>query len=464
MISPIRKILFVLIVITLIQAIPGFAADWPMWRYDAGRTADSPEQLPDNLNLLWAREYSERVTVWDDPLNQDLMAYDRLFEPVVAGKRMFLGFNDSDKLVALDTESGREIWTYRMEGPLRLAPAVWNGKVYVTSDDGCLYCLSADSGDLIWKHRGGPSERKLLGNRRLISMWPARGGVVINDGTVYYAASIWPMMGTFIYALDAESGKIIWKNDGNGSEYMRQPHRAPSFAGVAPQGSMVVSGDRLLIPGGRSVPAVFDRDSGAFDYYRLADSGKTGGSFVCARGNVFFNHHREKDATMYHLKSGIVLHAPVGKYPVLAENAWYFSGDSVIAVRSGWVSEDLKEFVGDEDIDTGTLRGKISTAMTENRLWESSVDASGDLIKAGGKLYAAGNDVITCLAIPAGKQQPELIWKKTVEGPVERLLAADGKLFAVTLDGRIIGFCRHRHGTESLPGHARSLRSHARGR
>jgi len=82
------------------------AEDWPMWRYDAGRTANSPEQLPATLHLKWTRQYRPRTPVWDDPLNQDLMPYDRIFEPVVAGGRMFVAFNDSDKVVALDVDTG----------------------------------------------------------------------------------------------------------------------------------------------------------------------------------------------------------------------------------------------------------------------------------------------------------------------------------------------------------------------
>ena len=144
--------------------------------------------------------------VWDDPLNQDLMPYDRAFEPVVMGKTMFLGFNDCDKVVALHTDSGEEKWCFYTDGPIRLPLALWNGKVFFTSDDGYLYCVNAGNGTLLWKFRCGPSDRKNLGNKRLISTWPARGGPVIKDGIVYFAASIWPFMGIFIYALDAETG------------------------------------------------------------------------------------------------------------------------------------------------------------------------------------------------------------------------------------------------------------------
>ncbi len=116
---------------------------------------------------------------------------------------------------------------------------------------------------------------------------------MIADGQVYFAASIWPFMGTFIYALDAQSGEVVWVNDKTSADYIQQPHSAPSFAGVAPQGALVVSGDYLIVPGGRSVPAVLDRRTGELVHFELNAGGKgNGGSLVLARGDEFFLHTR----------------------------------------------------------------------------------------------------------------------------------------------------------------------------
>src|SRR5262249_47978285 len=153
---------------------------------------------------------------------------------------LFVGSSRYDSLTAYHTITGAEVWRLLAEGPIRYAPAAWQGKVYFASDDGYLYCVSAAKGTLLWKFRGGPSDRKVLGNERLISTWPARGAPVIADGKVYFATSIWPFMGIFIHCLDAETGNVVWTNDGDGSTYMKQPHNADSFAGVAPQGPMVV--------------------------------------------------------------------------------------------------------------------------------------------------------------------------------------------------------------------------------
>ena len=284
--------LLIIVILFFILRLNVQATDWSMWRYDAGRTANSPEELAEELFLSWIQEFSQREPVWDDPLNQDLMQYDRIFEPIVLGEYMFIGFNDRDKVIAIDINTGEQKWTYYAEGPVRLPLVGWNSKIYFTSDDGYLYCLSAKECELLWKFRGGPSNRKLLGNKRLISIWPARGGAVIKDGVVYFAASIWPWMGTFIYALEAETGKLVWRNEDTNADYILQPHNYTAFAGVAPQGAFVATEDRLLIPGGRSVPACFDRETGELLYYHLAAGGKTGGAFVCANEKVFFNHHR----------------------------------------------------------------------------------------------------------------------------------------------------------------------------
>ena len=400
------------------------ASDWPMWRHDAGRTAAAAEELPDNLEVQWIRTFSPRVMAWEEPLNQDRMPYDAFFEPIVLGKTLFVGFNDSDKLLALDVDTGEERWRYYTDGPVRLPPVAYHtaggARVIFTSDDGLLYCLDADTGEPVWQFRGGPEYRRILGNKRLISTWPARGGPVVQDGVVYFAAGIWPFMGVFIYALDAASGEMIWENDGTSAVWINQPHRNPSFAGVAPQGALVVAGDRLLIPGGRSVPACYDLKTGRYLYYRLDEDkpnnyGKTGGSFVCASGGVFFNHHVNDITTLYNAADGMQLKEDIGRFPVLTEDTFYLSGKSIEA---------------------------LTAAPEPARRWKMDADASRDLIKAGRRLYAAGGAGITAIELSDGIGPGTVAWTHPVDGDVVRLLAADGKLFAVTQDGSIIAFGR----------------------
>ena len=409
-----KKLSTIFLLFLVISTVTAQSFDWPMWRYDHNRSASTPERLAEELHLQWQVKYSPRTPVWDDPLNQNLMKFDRLFEPIVADNKIFIGFNDQDKVVALDIDSGNEIWHFYADGPVRLPLVINNSKIYFTGDDGYCYCLNTGNGSLVWKRLLAPADNKLLGNKRLISMWPARGGVVIKDDIIYTAASIFPLMGTFIYALDATTGDIIWKNEETGSNYILQPHNSPAFADVAPQGAFTISGDKLLVAGGRSVPAAFNLKTGEELYYHLASSGKTGGAFTCANDKVFFNHHRERMTSMYDSENGKRLISKVGEYPAIDRDIFYFSGEKI------WAAQ-LKP---DNKLDT---------------LWSKDISASNDLIKARNCLFAADSAGIFALKL-LPENETEVVWSYKTSKNIERLVAANGKLIAVTEDGTIMIF------------------------
>uniref|UniRef100_UPI002626DB13 outer membrane protein assembly factor BamB family protein n=1 Tax=uncultured Gimesia sp. TaxID=1678688 RepID=UPI002626DB13 len=403
---------FFLLVWTLLLPGSVTAGNWPVWRYDAGHTASSPDNLPDQLSLLWTQKWGQRDQAWDDSLNNDLMTYDKIFEPVVYGKRMFVGFNDSDKLLAIDTEHGETLWTFYAEGPIRFSPVATKNHVYLVSDDGYLYCLDSVKGTLVWKFRGAPAAQKALGNQRVISAWPARGGPVLYDETIYFAASIWPFMGTFIYALDAETGHVIWVNDSTSASYIKQPHSAAAFAGVAPQGTLVATEELLLVPGGRSVPAALDRKTGELKYFHLGGKGN-GGSFVIADSTQAFVHTRYRGVRAYDLKAGLPT-LFVHNEPVLHDDRLY----SAILKNNQPLIQAYKK--------------------NHQALWSIAADGQGDMIRAGDRLYAAGEKALSAIILPATPEaKPELAWQLPVKEQVLRLLAADDKLFAVTISGEI---------------------------
>jgi len=240
--------------------------DWPMWRFDAARSARSPIELADTLHLQWVRELPEPMRAWPFQMDdREKLDFDVSYAPVVLGHRIFVPSNVTDSVTAYDIGTGTELWRFYADGPVRLAPAAHNGRVYFVSDDGLLYSVDAASGTLHWTFRGGPSDHRLLGNERIINLWAARGGPVIHDGVLYFAAGIWPLHGVFLYAIDAESGRVLWVNDTTSSDYVALPHGgAYGYGGLAPQGYLAVAGDELVVAGGRTPPAFFNRETGAF--------------------------------------------------------------------------------------------------------------------------------------------------------------------------------------------------------
>jgi hypothetical protein len=215
------------------------------------------------------------------------LQFDLGYEPVALGNRLFVASSRNDSVTALDAETGEELWRFYADGPVRLAPVAWEGKVFFGADDGWFYCLAADSGKLEWKV-APPSPRKVLGNGRLISVWPARGGAVVAGGRVYFAAGVWPFEGIFVQALEAGSGKSLWINDRLGTPYAAHPHGAMSFGGPAPQGYLLMNRGRLVMPGSRAFPAFLNPGTGellSFEFGHGGHGSRPGSWFVAGEAD-----------------------------------------------------------------------------------------------------------------------------------------------------------------------------------
>ncbi|MBI1313578.1 PQQ-binding-like beta-propeller repeat protein [bacterium] len=254
------------------------ADDWPMWRHDAGRTAATSEALPESLELKWVRTLPPMTPAF----HSERLQFDAGYEPVVSDGRLLLASSRTDSVTAYDAATGRELWTFRTNGPVRCAPAIWNGSVCFGSDDGCLYCAELATGGLRWKHRVVPSNRKLLGNQRLISVWPVRGGPVVTDGRVYFAAGVWPFEGVFVVALDVGTGDLIWRNERLGYLFGQQPHNTQAIGGLAPQGYLIVNGDELIVPCSTAYPAKLNRATGELIEFDLPSPGRFPGGWFAA--------------------------------------------------------------------------------------------------------------------------------------------------------------------------------------
>lgn len=266
-----------LLVIFLFSAVLAYSADWPMWRHDPGRTAATMQKMPAELRLLWSREIPPLRPAFREPRLQ----FDRGYEPVAAGKCLLVGSSREDCVIAFDTETGAELWRALADGPVRFAPVIVGETAIFGSDDGIVRCVKLTDGSPIWQKRAVPSNRLLLGNQRLISVWPVRGGPVAKDGRVYFAAGVWPLEGTFVFCCDAATGAEIWRNDRCSYLYGTHPHATEAMGGLAPQGYLLIDGDDLIVPCSTAYPARLDLKTGAIKEFELPSAGRyTGGWFA----------------------------------------------------------------------------------------------------------------------------------------------------------------------------------------
>ena len=79
-------------------------------------------------------------------------------------------------------------------------------------------------------------------------------------------------------------------------------------------------------------------------------------------------------------------------------------------------------------------------AADQKPLWDVEADGSKDLVLADRRLVAAGEKSITVIHLPDGDSAGTIERSVATGNSAERLIVADDKLFAVTLDGRIMAF------------------------
>ena len=426
---------------------PECGEEWPMYSGGPARSRCSAETLGFPLARSWEYNPAQPLRpAWPEPRKeQHRMDFDYAAHPVVVKGAVYVGSSADDTVRALDAASGQVRWRFVAGGPVRFAPAFWQDKVYAASDDGKLYCLRADTGALVWAFRSAPEPGMLLGNGRMISRWPLRSGVLVADGVAYVTAGMWPTHGTFVYALDAVTGKVLWCNDSSGDMFTDPPRPCPEFTGVAPQGYLLAGGGLLLVPTGRSEPALFDLQTGRLSHFqRRLDHHWNGGAWATVAGGVYFNPMQNRDPT----QSDASLN-------VLPEESGPRKGDGMVAysLREGSVGGLLFTLPGIHRVlvfrnslyaDDGrrvlcvdyarflrTLNLAASTRWAyphDSRVYSMAHCENALLLGTPGR--------VTALAPETGKE----IWHADVRGQVRGLAIARDRLVVGDETGRVICF------------------------
>ncbi|HSX54384.1 MAG TPA: PQQ-binding-like beta-propeller repeat protein [Sphingomonas sp.] len=71
--------------------------------------------------------------------------------------------NGLGDVVAIDAAAGSEVWRKKPGGPLRGAPSVADGNLYVVSQDNQLFALSAADGNIVWTQSGTLESQGVFG-------------------------------------------------------------------------------------------------------------------------------------------------------------------------------------------------------------------------------------------------------------------------------------------------------------
>ncbi|MEC7502193.1 MAG: PQQ-binding-like beta-propeller repeat protein [Planctomycetota bacterium] len=424
-------------------------AEWPTYRHDNARSGHTTESLePQGLKIAWDwQSVRPPVPAWAGPAKWDayndiprlnsMRNYDAALHTSVSEGRVYFASSVDDTVRCLDANTGDVLWSYTTDAPVRIAPAVSDGHIYFGSDDGSAYCLDAVTGDLVWRFNPRGDYRKVINNNRMISFWPVRTGVTVEDGTAYFCCSMLPWRRSYLCAVDAKTGKV----EGEG-RYVKELSNSHSF-----EGAMLASKELLIIPQGRIAPLILNRKDGTprgkVDYHG------SGCFALLTPDNQLFHGpgNRDGNFTASNAETGARLATfPMGQSLIVAGPTAYLLSTPTKNAINPKKKEDLnvalnaeKEPIIATPFDRQALGRPVITAFDrETKKIQFRVTGLSvvSVILAGDTLYAGLVDGVAALSALDGS----LLWQASVHGRAFGLAVAGGGLFVSTDEGQLTCF------------------------
>ena len=383
------------------------AEDWPTYMHDNARSGITTESL-DLTTLARSWVYTSPTppqVAWDGGQPWDaykgytvpsLRDFDFAFSVTVVGDCLYFGSSVTDSIHCLDVNTGQQKWFFRTNGPVRYPPCFYEGKLYFGSDDGYVYCIKAEDQSIIWKYSPSTQTRLIGNNGSLIPMWPIRTGTAVQDGKMYFAASLVPWKSSYLCSLDAltgsDNGAGLYKVSG----------------GATPMSTILLSSSAIYLMQGRQGPVYFNR----------------------ANGSSYGSYSSSRNAGCYAV------------LPSDSEFAWGHGGDhqSDYVLRDTQVYSDGKCMVVARGMTyvMYSTQLKALTRPAGSLQWSVSCDCPYTMILVDDVLFAGGTNHVKAFSVNDGSE----LWNAQVDGRVRGLAAANGHLLVSTETGSIHMFGR----------------------
>ncbi|MEM7145219.1 MAG: PQQ-binding-like beta-propeller repeat protein [Verrucomicrobiota bacterium] len=439
---------------TKIKPFPVTWADWPTYRANNHRSASTPVRVGPNQTPAWEFSPAQPFTPT---------------EVTAANGLLFFG-GDDGIVRALDAQTGDTRWTFPTGGVIKYPPTIARNRAYFGSGDGHAYCVEADSGCLLWRFRPAPAVRHLMIYGTLSSTWPVNTGVLVHDDTAYFAAGIVDHDGTYVCALDADTGTLRWQNTASG--HLNSDLRK----GVSAQGNLTIADGNLVLAGGNVVsPATYNLETG--ECFNPApkggqpqsNAGKFVGSynddFVINGGRILYSSPRNvstKGSFNISTTRGRGLTLNYGGIPPAWNNDLLvlanFKYGSVTAIDAETLSERLAEGFQPDATPRNRFRNNLATffsSRAEER-WQSDVgnfdnfepvslvltpNAAITVAKFQTLTSARGRWYLTAFTPDEGRQTFQIQLDRE---PLPGGLAVDrdGRVIVTFLDGSLAAFAR----------------------
>ncbi len=167
--------------------------DWPTYRHDANRSGSAGEPVEAKVGQQWKADLGGRLTA-----------------PVIADGIVYVAQVDEHTLHALRQRDGNPLWTYTIGARIDSPPTVYRGRVVFGGADGWVYCLDTN-GQLAWRYRVAPMDRRTMAFEQLESLWPVHGSALVQNDVVHCVAGRSNFLdgGLRLLRLDLATGKKL---------------------------------------------------------------------------------------------------------------------------------------------------------------------------------------------------------------------------------------------------------------
>ena len=454
-----------IVLIMVCLTVQTFARDWPTYRHDNQRSGTTEASLTLPLTRTWHHvSPAPPQRAWAGPAKWDAFAaldnqrsmrdFDPAFYVTSANNRAYFGSSVDDSVHCLALDTGEHVWQFRTDGPVRIPPTLHNNRTYFGSDDGYVYCVDARTGKLVWKYRGAETPRLIASNGKLISQWPCRSGVLVQDNTAYFTLSLLPWAPSYVCALNADDGSVVYKTK----------HKV-----LTAQAPMLASATRLYMPQGRQRPVVCDVATGRL-VGAFGGSGQGGTFALLTPENKLVHGVGQTHGSGGELRSfnadnrDHIATFPTATCMVIQQDkAWFCNFQELIALDRGRYMalqtqiaahnkqlgsinarlKRLKDKASDEaktltqtKLDLTIKNKDLATQAQACFMWKHHVGVLNTLICAGDVVYAGGEDVVVAYSAAHGS----VLWKADVDGKVYGLAIANKTLLVSTDTGSILCF------------------------
>lgn len=276
---------------------PAVVADKPtlVWKASMGQGTRAEQRLIANIvvhdgviygmdaqGVVYALKAADGTVLW----TQDTTPTDAMDEPLGGGVGMGGGIlyatTSFGDVIALSPQDGKELWRQNLKTPIRTAPTIEGGKVYVVNISNETTALNAADGATLWTHSGILEPAALLGGAS-----PA-----VQDDAVIITYSSGE-----IYALHTTNGQMLW------ADTLTPTIRTDTVSGVPHiRARPVIEGNQVFVVSHAGRMAAIDLKAGTRQWQKPISGVHT----PAVAGNALFVQTKQNDVLCLNRHTGAI--------------------------------------------------------------------------------------------------------------------------------------------------------------